>query len=325
MKSVFLKHSNRLLKKFNLQIKGPRQLETERIYTSFLEQLVLSRGGNANSIPEASGASLEVIIFSKDRALQLHALLESIFYNFSVPVPIHILYRASNEEQELSYREVAEVFAPNKVSFTRESQFRRDLLKLMQDIKSKKLIFLVDDIVFVEPLDILDFAQINTEEYVASLRLGDHLNFSYTTQQEQPLPAFVADAGLGQDKISWQWDKGQLDWHYPLSVDGHLFSVNEIKVMLPLLDFKAPNSLEEAMQILAPLYLKRKGIAYKKSRIVNIPCNKVQSENNNISEEVDIEFLLKKWQDGYKIDFLKIQKLRNTSAHQFVPFEYIKR
>ncbi|QNF34986.1 hypothetical protein HUW51_20510 [Adhaeribacter swui] len=327
MKASILRILNKILKETHLQVRGRQQIAAENKYISFLESLVL------NSNPEhfqhnlEEPLSVELIIFSKDRAMQLYALLESIIYNFSEPIKTHILYRSSSDQQEKSYQEVRKCVAGHNFNFVKEQSFRQDLIQLIQNIKSTKIFFLVDDIVFTEPLNIRDFVSINTNQYVASLRLGKHLNFCYTLQKEQPLPLFFQEkeAGIADDKIYWNWDEGTLDWHYPLSVDGHLFSTFEIKSMLPLMNFKAPNSLEEEMQTFAPLYLKRKGVAYWKAKILNIPCNKVQEENNNISAEEDVAYFLKKWNEGYQIDFLKLQHFVNTSVHQYVALEYVER
>jgi hypothetical protein len=118
------------------------------------------------------------------------------------------------------------------------------------------------------------------------------------------------------DKIVWQWDKGELDWSYPLSVDGNFFARREMAAMAALLYFSAPNSFEDQLQIFKPLFNKRYGIGYKKSRIVNIPCNRVQTEINNLSGDTHPDELLAQWHQGYQIDYEKLFGMANESAHQ---------
>ncbi len=95
--------------------------------------------------------------------------------------------------------------------------------------------------------------------------------------------------------------------------------------MASLLSFAAPNSFEDQLQIFKPLFDKRYGIGYKKSRIVNIPCNRVQQEMNNLSGSTHPDELLAKWQNGYQIDYKRIYGMANESAHQELTLPLITR
>ena len=114
----------------------------------------------------------------------------------------------------------------------------------------------------------------------------------------------------------WRWADGKLDWNYPLSVDGHFFARREIAAMASLISFGAPNSFEDQLQIFKPLFDRRYGIGYKKSRMVNVPCNRVQQEINNLSGNTHPDELLARWQNGFQIDYKKIYGTSNESAHQ---------
>jgi hypothetical protein len=155
--------------------------------------------------------------------------------------------------------------------------------------------------------------------------MGLNLKRCYTMQQEQPLPPLQNDAAAGADTICWKWREGMLDWGYPLSVDGHFFSTGEIRTMLRMIDFRAPNSLEHEMQRFLPLFLNRRGIAYKTSKIVNIPCNKVQLENDNICGCMHQDELLARWRQGLQIDIQAVQGLISESAHQDIDLKLIAR
>ncbi len=39
---------------------------------------------------------------------------------------------------------------------------------------------------------------------------------------------------------------------------------------------------------------------------MNIPCNRVQTEVNNLSGNIDAAEMLAQWQQGYQIDYKKI-------------------
>ena len=95
--------------------------------------------------------------------------------------------------------------------------------------------------------------------------------------------------------------------------------------MIQLIDFSAPNTLEDQLQKFRRFFLFRKGVAYNKSRIVNIPCNKVQIENKNLCGNMHQDFLLEQWQKGYQIDYQKLYGVNNTSAHQEISFNFQNR
>ena len=98
-----------------------------------------------------------------------------------------------------------------------------------------------------------------------------------------------------------------------------------MKVLVEELEYKAPNSFEEALQLMNPLYSKRLGLCYKESVIINNPCNKVQLENNNIAGQVSIHELNDKWVEGLRINYKEYKGIANESAHQELLLSFIER
>jgi hypothetical protein len=270
----------------------------------------------------------ECIVFSKDRALQLHALLSSYLEKVTPRIPLHILYQTSTPAHRKAYDEIAELFSINNITFIKQSSdtsFSDNLMSILESIQSEKLFFLVDDVIFVEDFDIKDFARFDTDSFVPTLRMGAHLTTCYTLQKDQPLPKFIPDIINDQGKITWKWDHGVYDWTYPISLDGHFFSTQEISAMIQLIDFSAPNTLEDKLQKFRRFFLPRYGVAYKKSKIINIPCNKVQKENKNLHGSAHQDFLLEQWQKGYQMDYQALYGFTNISAHQDIAFQFKKR
>lgn len=269
----------------------------------------------------------EGIVFSKDRALQLHALLSSYLEKVVSPVPLHILYHTSTPSHQKAYEEVIAIFL-NKFSFIKQSSnnsFRDNLITLLDSVPAQKVFFLVDDVLFIEDFDVRDFAKFNTDKIVPSLRMGLNLKKCYPVQKEQPLPELISCADSDGDIIFWEWNQGIYDWSYPLSVDGHFFSTQEITAMTKLIRFSAPNTYEDQLQKFRRFFLIRMGVCYKKPKIVNIPCNKVQKENKNICGNTHQDYLLEQWLKGYQMDYRSLYGFSNISAHQEIPFEFIKR
>jgi hypothetical protein len=311
---------NFLLKRFGLILQKSEDEWERNAFAKLYESRIAHV--EASSVHPAEG-----IIFSKDRALQLHALLSSYSEKVFSPVPLHILYHTSTPAHQKAYEEVINIFS-DKFSFIKQSSnnsFRDNLVTLLDSMLAPKIFFLVDDVIFVENFDMCDFAKFDTDKMVPSLRMGLNLEKTYTVQKEQPLPELISCAGNDEDKIFWKWNQGAHSWSYPLSLDGHLFSTQEITEMTKLIMFFAPNTYEDQLQKFRRFFLFRMGVAYKKSKIVNIPCNKVQKENKNICGNIHQDFLLEQWLKGYQMDYRSLYCFSNISEHQEIPFEFIKR
>ena len=265
-------------------------------------------------------STIECIVFSKDRALQLHGLLSTLREKVAPVVPVHVLYRASSASHRQAYNEVADIFGNRQVRFlqqTNDHSFKQDLLEILFSLTCDLLFFLVDDILFTEPLDLNDILMFDPDVFVPTIRMGQNLTRCYVQQRPQPLPHFLDHPASGSDKIIWQWDQGELDWGYPLSVDGHFFARREMATMASLLTFRAPNSFEDQLQLFKPWFQTRCGMGYQKSRIVNIPCNRVQTERrNNLAGDTHPDELLEQWHRGYQIDYQRFYGMVNESAHQ---------
>ena len=272
--------------------------------------------------------TIESIVFSKDRALQLHGLLSTFRKKVHPVVQTHVLYMASTPEHQKAYDEVISIFKKQDVCFiqqTGRSTFRKQLLEILFSLNCDLLFFLVDDILFTETVHLEDLMKFNPNDYVPSLRLGRNIRRCYVLQCPQRQPDFLKDSADRHDKIVWQWKKGELDWGYPLSVDGHLYARREMAAMASLLSFEAPNSFEDQLQLFKPLFQDRQGIAYQKSKIVNVPCNRVQNERINLSGNTSSADLLKKWEQGYQIDGERIFGTVNESVHQEIYLPLILR
>ena len=260
--------------------------------------------------------------------MQLHACLTSFHEKITPLITMHVLYHTSSQDHQQSYDELQELHQRFPVQFHRQTNsnsFRDDLLSLLEDIHESKIIFFVDDIVVTEKIDLNELLQFDPGKFVPSLRMGLNIKKNYTTNTLQPFPNFANDQGTDLNKIVWRWRDGILDWGYPLSVDGHIFLRQEILSILKLVEFSAPNTLEDALQSFNRLFINRFGIAYTKSKIMNIPCNKVQEENKNFHGNIHQDLLLKKWQDGLAIDLEKVDGYINNSPHEEIDIRFIKR
>jgi len=256
--------------------------------------------------------TIQGIIFSKDRPMQLYALLES-YLKYCSPTPsVYVLYKISNEKYSVAYNEIKHIFYDKNIKFIEEKSFREDLINILQNISSEYLFFLVDDIIFKSFFSFEDyFALSDRNNYILSLRLGSNLSYCYTKSLSQKLPSFK-EKGLF---LKWKWRKGELDWNYVFSVDGNVYATNEILEMSKKISFKAPNSYESNMNTFHYILKRKDGLCYRNSVIINLCLNRVQNEFSNISGKISSEKLLHLWSNGQKIDIDYFYEINNISAH----------
>jgi hypothetical protein len=253
-----------------------------------------------------------------DRGMQLDALLRSFFLNKIGDCKVVVIYKASNSDHKDAYNDVVERFK-DSVKFVEEevNSFKSLVLNEIDTLNTDKIFFLVDDIIVTHQIDFDKLIKIDTSKHIFSLRMGGHLDYSYVVNKTQALPVFIKN---NEKYIYWNWSQSELDWAYPLSVDGHIFNRYEIRALIEFCEFKAPNALESALQSEKELFESRLGVSYKQARIFNNPCNKVQAEVANLHGSIHQDDLLSLWKNGKQININILQGFINKSVHEEVDF-----
>ena len=286
-----------------------------------------SLGTNPRQRNKRCGA--ECIVFSKDRALQLHALLASYFDCAEAPLPVTVLYSSSNDRHQRAYDQVTGLFDSRAIRFVRQHSsltFAPQVLEILSVIDTDKVFFLVHDDVFIERVDFSDFCRVDPARQIVSLRMGSCLSKSYVVSKDQSLPPWLPPLDAQRpNQLRWRWAEGQLEWGYPISLDGHLFSTDEIYAMASVISFQSPNSLESCLQVFNRLFSRREGLCYFNPIVVNIPCNRVQDEFPNRFGGLHQEALLDAWMEGMCLDYRALRGVRPESTHQELPFRLIRR
>lgn len=293
--------------------------------------------GPATKPADGKPGTISGVVFSKDRPLQLDGLIRSYIAHVSPPAPLTVIYSTTTEGFEAAYREVEALHAGGPARFLREQEmggFREALVAVLEGTTSSSVFFLVDDIVFTDPVDLGVLALVAQSGIVPSMRLGLNLSRSYTLSLPQVLPPTKrlrlesldqAAVLWASELVAWRWRSGEHDWGYPLSVDGNVFITDEIRTCIKSVRFSAPNTLEDALQSYLPRYLQRWGVCYRKSRLVNIPINRVQAEVANLHGDVHQDLLLELWNRGLALDTEALRGFLNMSAHQDIQVDFVRR
>lgn len=257
-----------------------------------------------------------IIIFSKNRAMQLDLLCKSILENSSTTPRVIILWTATTEAHEKAYQEVLTRNSSIIGTALKEINFRWNLLYELKKTQESKVLFLVDDLIFLRKFDFATLESINTSTQIPSLRLGKNIEFC------QPEDRFTGTPHLsvtGGNWLRFSWMSKSGDWGMPLSVDGNVFNTKEIFAILSRAEFKAPNSLESALGPYRFLFKYRRGLCLQNPVIINLAINRVQTENFHFPHgSIDTDYLLDLWNKGYEIDRKKIENMQFNSCHAII-------
>jgi hypothetical protein len=264
---------------------------------------------------------INAIIFSFDRAPQLHLLLESIERNAQNIFNINILYRYSNEEFKKSYFLLKERF--QKINWIEEIDFKEQTLELMETELEYTCFFTDDDIIYntVEEDDIVKCLK-DINVFCFSFRLGFNVTYCYTMKCDNVLVPNNQD----QKFVWWNWSKSYADFGYPLSVDGHTFRTKEIKKLVKAINFHNPNTLEGNLQVFDN-FPKEIMVAYKRSCLVNSPNNIVNETHPNRKGDkynLSVKELNDKYLNNEIINYESIDFSNIIGCHQEIEFKFKK-
>lgn len=269
------------------------------------------------------------IIFSKDRAMQLDACLNS----FSLQCKDvrnccrRVIYTCSNERHEMQYKTLTEVH--KEVKFFRERSFRQDLIQSMDGFPY--VLFLVDDNIFVRSWfigEVLEALQQNNRSIGFSLRLGRNTTFCYTYNTQQNLPNFEK---FSPRILKFKWSKGcEYDFNYPFDVSSSIFRTSEV---LPIIrqssEINNPNELEIVLDKTKNTFYKshselfcfETSVAFcNPANMVQFSClNRFKTEFSSSTYSLSRNFDL-----GYRVDLSSFIDFIPNACHIEVEFEFMR-
>ena len=265
---------------------------------------------------DSPNENVNLIVFSKDRPLQLAGLLKSIQIHAQSPIDVQVLWKASQKEIRQAYDVVQQEFPGAK--WVEERDFNKDLKALVSQ-GGGYLAFGTDDSLFFQPFRLEGVAG-HPRVVCFSTRLGLNTKKCYTSNRDSELPQIFCDEKI----LLWKWGEATDDFAYPMSLDGHIFRKSFFLAMLDGCEFSNPNELEDCLARKAvsmkikdtlPVWM----ASYRTSRYVSIPVNRIQNTFSNRAgnrPEFSSSSLLGKYQQGLRIDIDQTVSCLPNAAHQ---------
>jgi len=233
---------------------------------------------------------INILVWSKDRACQLNALLRSL--RTYIPSSVVVLYTYSNDDFKAGY-DVVRAEHPF-VTFIKENDFYEDTIYSIEGMRSNNICLTTDDTFIFNSVNNLSFIKEKlSDSSVFSFRLGyntvvqDHI-------QGYLQPPLIPDY-VEKDLLFWNPAKYQgYNYGYPHALDMHLYSTSYLLPILKEIRFKTTNELEGILQ----KYNSRIKTLFspKESVAVNIPLNNISgltevNKRRMSMEEMNAEFL----------------------------------
>jgi hypothetical protein len=262
--------------------------------------------------------TVDLIIFSYDRPMQLYALLESIDKNLTGIESTTVIYRSSNDRFAHTYKHIEQQYS--HVNFIKQGtmpthDFKHLVLQAFRAGTSAYICFAVDDIIIKSHADLSQATQAleSTGSYGFFLRLGSHLTACYSTNKPQQVPPMTP---IPHGIYQWTFNEGTYDWNFAHTVDMTIYKKTAIVQDFIMMKYSNPNKLEGAWSHYAKQHHNEKGLCYNQSVAVNIPTNLVQDVcDNRHMHSWTPEQLLEKFNEGQKIDISALQNIKNESCH----------
>ncbi|MBN1818549.1 MAG: glycosyltransferase [Sedimentisphaerales bacterium] len=262
------------------------------------------------------------LIFSKDRAMQLQAAIESflLYCRDADSLSLFVLYKVSGPLHRRQYDRLRQKY--DKIIFMEETDFRSQVLQVVQ--QADHILFLVDDNLFVRPFCLQEILQALAgcpNAIGFSLRLGTNIRHNYMQNQPTVPPAFMR----AKDRIlSFDWTNGQHDFGYPLELSSSVYRCSDLLGLLQQLPFENPNLLEGRLAANTPLFRRARPIllCFDQSVAFCNPINMVQSVCGNRcgqDRQYDAEQLAVLFEKGQAIDIARYKDFTPQSCHQEVP------
>jgi hypothetical protein len=301
--------------------------------------------------------SMLVLVFSRDRALQLDAMLSSFLGQAMDPdcAAITILYRTSTARHLSQYEELAREYRP-QVNFVVETTFRSQVLGLlratsradalqpgMTNVKfpwhrrkrqvedaaeqRNQVLFVVDDAVFVRPFRLttaMDALDRSPDALGFSFRLGRNTHSSYVLSREQAPPSFESQS---PGVLKFRWTDADADFAYPLELSSSLYRSSRMASLLARLRFADPNTLESQMSLAARRFERDAPflLCWETSAAFSVPINRVQAVYQNRAgerQDYSVENMANMFGRGWRIDVAALDGFVPAACHQEIELRF---
>lgn len=252
-----------------------------------------------------------VLVFSKDRPMQLHGYLESLSIFSDIPLDkISVLYC---HKDNIAYDKVKKSFP--QVNWIEEVSFENQVKEWINLNEDDLVMFGCDDVLFK--------SNFKVEEIATFLKENDDI-FGFSIRLGKNILGFPSDAERRGKFYAWKWVAEVPDnFHYPWELDCTIYRTSDVKEILNKcpIKIKNPNYLEEFVELAPEKYIRKEKMACYNclGKAIVITVNRVQDTHCNAYDDqlpTDPETLGYLYNEkDYRLDVKAISNLKNNIVH----------
>lgn len=257
---------------------------------------------------------IAALVFSRNRAMQLDALLRSI--RVCAPTlygSVSVLYRADSADHDLAYLDCFRAHR-DVVAVEQSSRFEIDVRDWLEERTQGVAFHCDDDVFYRRPT----FKTLGAGVAGYSLRLGSNTFRCHPQGGREFEPP----------KVLYRWPAYELDAGYPFSLNGHVYRAETVRALIEGLTFDGPNDLEaqgDARWVAEPRRFGEWLGCGTFSSVVTIPANRVNDGYANPcgdTPEEQPDALCAAFLDGWRVDLAGMDFTRVEGCHQEIPLRF---
>ena len=264
---------------------------------------------------------IDMIVWSKNRAMQLDLLLRTTREKAIIIKQIYIIYTHSSWRFEHGYEKLMKnTFGDKQITWVKEISFREDFIKGLEQLKTEYVLPSNDDNVFINKFDLC--YPLNDDEVAYSLRLNPRVNFCQAANLQIPPPFFIPPND-GNGSYRWDWTKCNPlgDWGYPHPADSNVYKRQYFINLLKRVRFKGLGEFENAINTNRPKD-KPYMCCFEKSKLINICNNRVSNTSPCPHGNVTAEELNDRYLYGQRINPRPFYKMEKNQCHIEAEYQY---
>lgn len=282
--------------------------------------------------------SSNLIVFSRDRPMQLHRLLESLNKNcLNLFDHVDCLYTYSNLNFKSGYELLKNRNIFKNVSWTERQDFYSDLTNVIEKSKYELQTFIVDDTLFFKTLSLeeiynIKLSLIDESIFTFMLGVGHNINSSYSAKINFSNPSFI---NTKFDNISiFNWKKAEYlsEFNCPFMLVGNMYKKSVIfPYIKSLKNANNPSKFEAELQTQFQ-YPQNINLGTNLCGCLNSSClvsicnNRVIDNGYNFMYSYPTEILNEKYLNNFIIDiqYDKYKNINNMHIEEDIIFkEYV--
>jgi len=260
---------------------------------------------------------ISAIVWTKDRPMQVDALLRTMRRCAPELFPVDVLMRATTEEFSAGYQLLNNIWAPF-IRISTETSFKADLCRILDCCSAEHILGLCDDHVFIRPLPTDIPITVVAPLMALSLRLHDGVNYCLLAG----LTIVAPRCRIEGDLHVWRWvdcdPRGC--WGYPMPVDSNVYNCGDFRRWAHEATYDNPSELEVWLN--SHRDANRPMMAHLSEAVLLSVANNNVAGSGNPSGDQDAVSLNRLWLSGKRIDVAPFENLCERQCHIVRPYTF---